>query len=229
MRPPGQFSVKINNVSIDLEQFDWKALQLKEPKERVREFVADEAERFWDHLREDYAPLLWFLGTRGLRVNAALDMSKDRFDEPRCRIKIWRKGEGYVWIPVTRQQMQVIVAEAAQAPGKAVWSYEKQRHPDRGKRFAISYESLKRVMNTTLKRAEITDFRIHDLRHDFASKLLRATRDLALVQKSLLHADISSTVRYAHVMDDDVRDGLSALESRNSTGMAQNSKNRFGN
>ncbi|MBO6759140.1 MAG: site-specific integrase [Roseibium sp.] len=215
---------KVWHVSIDLEQFDWRQLALKEPKERVREFVSDEADRFWAALRPDYVPFLLFLAARGLRVNAAIGMTKEDLDEPRCRIRIWRKGDGLVWIPVTRGQMATIVAEAARAPGKAVWSYEMQRHPNRGKRRPISYESLKRTMATALKAARITDFRIHDLRHEFASKLLRATRDLALVQKSLMHSDIASTVRYAHVLDEDVRDGLEALESRNSPGMGHNSQ-----
>ena len=67
-----------------------------------------------------------------------------------------------------------------------------------------------------MRAAKITDFRIHDLRHDFASKLLRATRDLKLVQDTLLHSDISTTIRYTHVMDEDVRAGLDAMPSRNS-------------
>jgi len=87
-----------------------------------------------------------------------------------------------------------------------------QRHPNRGKRQPITYNGFRRTMTTALKAAGITDFRIHDLRHDFASKLLRATRDLALVKTALKHADISSTVRYAHVLDEDVREGIAALE-----------------
>ncbi|WP_306146082.1 tyrosine-type recombinase/integrase [Roseibium sp. MMSF_3412] len=78
----------------------------------------------------------------------------------------------------------------------------------------MSYNSFKRTTHKPLKAARVTDFRIHDLRHDFASKLLRATRDLALVQNALKHADISSTVRYAYVLDEDVRDCLAAFETR---------------
>ena len=211
------------HVRLDLDTFAWTDLKLKEPKERVREFIGDEADRFWASLREDYAPFVWFLGSRGLRVNAAIGMTKDRLDEPRNRIQIWIKGEGYVWLPVTREQMRVIADEAAKAPGKAVWSYEMQRHPNRGKRRAISYSGFRRTMTTTLKTAEIMDFRIHDIRHDFASKLLRATRDLALVQKALRHADISSTIRYAHVLDEDVRDGLEALETASKPMIGHNS------
>ncbi|WP_282046350.1 tyrosine-type recombinase/integrase [Roseibium album] len=216
---------RVWHVKIELDAFDWKGMRLKEPKVRVREFIGDEADRFWEVMRADYSPFVWFLLSRGLRVNAVTGMSTDRLDEPRCRIQIWIKGEGYVWVPVTKEQMAVIVQEAKKAPGKAVWSYEMQRHPHRGKRKAISYNSFKRTMKTALKAAGITDFKIHDLRHDFASKLLRATRDLALVQNALKHADISSTVRYAHVLDEDVRDGLAALETRSPT-IGRNSKQR---
>ena len=89
-----------------------------------------------------------------------------------------------------------------------------QRHPHRGKRQPITYNGFRRTSSTALKTAGITDFCIHDLRNDFASKLLRKTRDLALVQKALKHADISSTIRYAHVLDEDVRDGLEALQTK---------------
>ena len=53
-------------------------------------------------------------------------------------------------------------------------------------------------------KAGIKDFRFHDFRHDFASKLLRETGNLKLVQRALNHADIKSTLRYAHVLDEDI-------------------------
>ena len=53
-------------------------------------------------------------------------------------------------------------------------------------------------------KAGVKDFRFHDFRHDFATKLLRDTGNLKLVQKALNHADIKSTLRYAHVLDEDV-------------------------
>ena len=57
----------------------------------------------------------------------------------------------------------------------------------------------------------MADFHIHDLRHDFASKLLRSSRNLALVQKALGHSDIKSTARYAHVLDDEVSEAMDAM------------------
>ena len=49
------------------------------------------------------------------------------------------------------------------------------------------------------KNAGVQDFRFHDFRHDFATKLLRETGNLKIVQRALNHAEIQSTARYAHV------------------------------
>ena len=67
--------------------------------------------------------------------------------------------------------------------------------------------------------AEIDDFRFHDLRHTFATRLLRQTQNLKLVSQLLGHRNVTTTVRYAHVLQDDMRlalDGYSALSRTNS-------------
>ena len=72
----------------------------------------------------------------------------------------------------------------------------------------------------------VEGFRFHDFRHDLGSKLLRATGNLKLVQRALNHADISTTTRYAHVLDEDVAAALGSLEeSRNKS---QNSAKKAG-
>ena len=50
---------------------------------------------------------------------------------------------------------------------------EVQRGKEKGKCVAITYYALRRVLRTRFKAAGITGFHIRDLRHDFASKLLR--------------------------------------------------------
>jgi len=61
----------------------------------------------------------------------------------------------------------------------------------------------------------VTGFRFHDFRHDFGTKLLRATGNLKLVQKALNHANLKTTSRYAHVLDCEVAAAMERLaESR---------------
>jgi integrase len=50
------------------------------------------------------------------------------------------------------------------------------------------------------------DFRLHGLRHHFASALVSNGVDLAVVKELLTHKDISTTQRYAHLAPSAVRD-----------------------
>ena len=64
----------------------------------------------------------------------------------------------------------------------------------------------------------MNDFRFHDFRHDFATKLLRDTGNLKMVQRALNHADIKSTpLRYAHVLDEDVAAAVERVAKSRST------------
>ncbi len=58
---------------------------------------------------------------------------------------------------------------------------------------------IKRAWKSILKRADIKDFRIHDLRHSFASFALKKGVPLVHVSKLLGHRNIATTMRYAHL------------------------------
>lgn len=48
----------------------------------------------------------------------------------------------------------------------------------------------------------------HTLRHTFATDLLKATKNLRLVQKALGHARVETTTIYTHIVDDELEDAM---------------------
>lgn len=58
--------------------------------------------------------------------------------------------------------------------------------------------------------ASVSNFRLHDTRHTCATRTLRGSRNLAAVQKLLNHSDPKTTLKYAHVLVDDVAEAMTA-------------------
>jgi len=51
----------------------------------------------------------------------------------------------------------------------------------------------------------------HTLRHSFATDLYRETSKIRLVQKALGHSDLSTTMIYTHIVDDELEDALKSF------------------
>ncbi|MEW9093730.1 MAG: tyrosine-type recombinase/integrase [Clostridiaceae bacterium] len=68
---------------------------------------------------------------------------------------------------------------------------------------------IRRMIDTYATKAGITkSISPHTLRHTYATDLLRATKNIRLVQKALGHSDLSTTMIYTHIVDDEYEDAL---------------------
>ena len=72
-------------------------------------------------------------------------------------------------------------------------------------------QKFRRSWDDVLETASIANFRWHDLRHTFASKLVQRGVSLYVVQKLLGHGSITTTMRYAHLAPDQGRAAVNLL------------------
>ncbi len=72
------------------------------------------------------------------------------------------------------------------------------------------YDAFKKACG----RANIDDFRFHDLRHTFASHLVMAGVDLVTVKELLGHKTINMTNRYTHLAQEHKAQAVAKLEDR---------------
>jgi integrase len=205
----------------------WSDLKLDEPKERVRELSASEERRLFEHLSDDLAAVVRFAIMSGQRRGAIIGLRWDRVDMEAMRATVHTKGDQFHTFPLTLAMMELILDRPVVDGCPYVFTYRCARpapkRPDRprrlrGQRYAYSEEGWKREWGRALTAAEITDFRFHDLRHTSATRVLRSSGNLKAAQRLLGHSNISTTGRYAHVLDEDLRSIMSATESRNSPG-----------
>jgi integrase len=70
---------------------------------------------------------------------------------------------------------------------------------------------LRRAWTTIRKCSRLEDVRFHDLRHAHASILISRGCSLAVVGAALGHTQAQTTMRYAHLMDDALRDAANIV------------------
>ena len=187
---------------------DWEDLLLDEPEERVRELKLEEADALDQAMRDDYGPFFDFVRASGMRLKECVTLRWEEVDFGAKQIVRLGKGRRRVVFPITAAVREILYPLQGQHPEfcftyVAVYGNKKLGRV-RGQRYALSYTGAKSAWQRMRALSGLANFRFHDFRHDFGSKLLRDSGNLKLVQKALNHRDIKSTLRYAHVLDEDV-------------------------
>jgi len=75
-------------------------------------------------------------------------------------------------------------------------------------------QNLQRAWLSIRRRARLDDVRLHDLRHSLASDAAATGASLPVIGKMLGHKSVATTQRYAHLVDDVVREAIDRAGDR---------------
>lgn len=199
------------------EMPDWKELRLKVPKRDPRELSHKEEEGLFASLRADVADACDFALKSGWRRQEVIGLRWSDCDLSARQAITRIKGGDEVKRPLTPTLLALIANQPKVGPFVFTYVCRKTRQKRRaGERYPVTATVLRSAMKAAKAEAEIANFRFHDFRHTRGTRIVRATGSLAAAKAALAHKSINTTLRYAHVLDEDVRNALDASESRNS-------------
>jgi len=181
----------------------WSDHMLKEPKELVRELTADQERRLFDILALDHHAVVRVALRTGLRESEVALLTWDQVDWGELQLNFTGKGGLKLTVPISPAVRDILWAQQGK---DAVYVFTNTRGGP------LTVPALVSAVKRAFKKLGIK-FRFHDLRHTAATRLLRTSGNLKMVQRMLNHADIQTTVKYAHVMVEDLRGKLLEMDA----------------
>ena len=164
---------------------------LPEQKRRIRWLTQDEAARLLRELPKHQADIARFALLTGLRQRNILDLAWSQIDMPR----------GVAWIHPDQAKARKPIGVPLSPEAREILREQLGRHPE----FVFTYEGAPiGQVNTgawkkALRRAGISDFRWHDLRHTWASWHVQAGTPLDKLQEMGGWESFEMVRKYAHL------------------------------
>jgi integrase len=204
------FLKRVFNVAIEDGLADTNPVRkvrlLREDNTRVRYLADDEEARLRQEIGDPHWPVVALALNTGLRRAEQFNLSWEHVDFNANVLTIPRTKAGRT----RRVPMNSLVRDHLRAlPSrlKGPWVFPSAS----GETPLDSQNFMNRVFVPAVKRAGIQDFRWHDLRHTFASRLVMQGVDIRTTQELLGHADIRMTLRYSHLSPSHLLDAVEKL------------------
>jgi integrase len=186
--------------------------RLENPQGVIRWLRHDEAARLIASCSPHLKPLVMFMLYTGARAGEALWLEWRNVDLARAHVSFEKTKNGDPrGVPLHRD----LVAELANLPYRTGLVF---RRPD-GEPYSIPTGDHDRSAGSKIKtsfkgactRAGIENFRVHDLRHTFATWHYQRHRDLRALQILGGWKTLSMVTRYTHANTDNYREGINAM------------------
>lgn len=148
---------------------------------------------------DDYAdhiqPMILLSINTGLRRGEMFKLRRSDIDVEKQQLKVRAaaaKSGKSRYIPLNAEAFKAVTRWMRQHPG----GVDDLIFPGKDGKPMTNIDSSWRTVSAA---AKLKDFRWHDLRHHFASRLVMSGVDLNTVRELLGHADLKMTLRYAHL------------------------------
>ncbi len=145
-----------------------------------------------------------FILFTGCRRGEALNATWDQFDS---ELQIWTKPAATTKqrrlhrVPVSPEVSQLLQLRRERSKSRFIFSSSRGR----------ALTDIKKTWASVIKSADIKDARIHDLRHTFASIAVSQGQSLPIVGAMLGHTQAQTTMRYAHLIDDALKEAAEGV------------------
>ncbi len=181
--------------------------------ERKRWLSLEEEVRLLSVCKKEWAPewlhdVVIFDANTGLRAGELLSLEWSRVDLFRKTIFIDEtKNHESRTIPLNKAPFDILVrrSKVKLINSKLVFFNNANK--------VIDINKLGKSFRRALKEAEIENFRFHDLRHTFGSRLAQSGVDINTIAKLMGHKDLKTTKRYIHHTTDSLRRVVDLLDS----------------
>jgi integrase len=185
-----------------------KGIQFYHEERRTRFIQPDELYRLFNQLRRDPNPelrdfvlLALFTGARKSDIFSMgwsnLYLADNRWEVPKP------KNRKPYLVPLIPEAVDLLKARLSRRKENNLWVF-----PSHGSTGHLV--NLKKPWQELLKRASISNLRIHDLRRTLGSWQAAQGSSLKIIGESLGHSSIAATQVYAHLNLDPIRDSVTA-------------------
>lgn len=191
--------------------------------------------KYTEHKRE------WYLSAAELHLlGQALSVAENEGTEPKpvisairlliltgCRLREiqtlkWEYvHDGYLALPDSKTgAKRVPLGQTAQNVLKSILPTPNNPYVIQGSKTGSHWTDLERPWRRIRSRIGLTDVRLHDLRHTFASVAVSSGVSLSIIGKLLGHGQIQTTERYAHLAPNPVKLNADAISADIAAAMA---------
>ena len=185
----------------------WKKHLLKEPKERIRELSTEEEARLFAALKPDYHPVVRFALKSGCRLSECVGLTWAQIDWGNRTLRIHGKGDVADTIPMSEAARAILWPLQGDIPKRCSPMPPVRRSPARSR-----YPAWTRPLAAPSRRPAS----LISASTTCATPSRRACcapGNIKVVQKMLRHTTLATTSKYAHALDEDLRQALEVMEN----------------